>query len=154
MVVLTGRLARQGWAWAAGPRRTEDLPALVAHFVQRSSRHIGKSVLGASPQALALLKSHGWPGNIRELQNAVERAVVVAREEWLQPEDFALVAQAREPLGIGDPTLPPSEVERRHIEHVLNENRWNISQSARVLGVDRATLYNKIKRYGFTPPHA
>jgi two-component system, NtrC family, response regulator HydG len=132
--------------------RLEDIPALVQHLVHRSARHLGKAVLGASPQALQLLKQHAWPGNIRELVNAVERAVVVAHEEWLRPEDFALNIQTPELRGTVDPTLPLAEVERRHIETVLNENRWNISQSARILGVDRATLYNKIKRYGFTPP--
>ena len=132
--------------------RIEDLPALVQNFVRRSARHFGKAVLGASPQALALLRQHAWPGNIRELVNAVERAVVVAQDEWLRPEDFSLALPPPEIKPTADPSLPLAEVERRHIETVLNENRWNISLSARILGVDRATLYNKIKRYGFNPP--
>ena len=132
--------------------RLEDIPALVQHFIRKSSRQIGKAVVGANPQALVLLKRHGWPGNIRELLNAVERAVVVSQDEWLGPEDFALDVQPAKDRGASDPTLSLSEVERRHIEQVLLENHWNISQSARVLGVDRATLYNKIKRYGFAPP--
>jgi two-component system, NtrC family, response regulator HydG len=132
--------------------RLEDIPALVQHFVRKSARQIGKTVVGANPQALTLLKRHGWPGNIRELLNAVERAVVVSQDEWLGPEDFALEVQPAKDRGATDPTLSLSDVERQHIEQVLLENHWNISQSARVLGVDRATLYNKIKRYGFAPP--
>jgi DNA-binding NtrC family response regulator len=101
-----------------------------------------------APEALERLESHDWPGNVRELRNYVERAVVLGRPPTIEAHDL--------PIGIAKPasrTTPSrhlAEVERTHIEDVLDEQDWNISQAARLLGVDRGTLYNKIKKHGLT----
>ena len=90
-----------------------------------------------------------WPGNVRELENAIERAVVVGKERKIMSEDLPIFRP--EYL-----SLPPinslKEIEREHIGRILNGNRWNISKSAEILGIDRSTLYSKIKRYQIQKP--
>jgi DNA-binding NtrC family response regulator len=125
--------------------RAEDIPLLVEHFVERMSAEMGRKVDGVSREAMAMLLEHPFPGNVRELRNVVERAMVCAPGPLLQPADFRLpgtVAPA--------PTLNVSleEVERRHIASILEQADGNISQAARVLAIDRATLYSKIRKYG------
>jgi len=131
--------------------RPEDIPQLVQSFIEKASRQMGKVVTGVSPDAMSILRRRPWPGNIRELQNAVERAVVLAQGEELTHEDLAFGDEASAaPAADGDGALSLSDVEKVHIGKVLDQNGWNISLSARILGIDRATLYNKIKRYGLT----
>ncbi len=129
--------------------RMEDLPMLADYFLGRAAQRVGKSVRAVSRPALELLRGHSWPGNVRELQNAIERAIVVTKGEDLQASDFSLETREDHEKGQAErATMPLSEVEKRHIERTLHEQGWNISQCARLLGIDRATLYNKIKRYG------
>jgi len=92
------------------------------------------------------LVSYDWPGNVRELENAIERAMVVGREPEIQAPDFPLELAARPQPSAGQ-TL--EEVERAHILKVLEACNWNQSRAARILRIDRVTLYNKIKKYGF-----
>jgi DNA-binding NtrC family response regulator len=128
--------------------RREDIPLLAEHFLRKFAQSMNKPVHGISRAAMALLEQYEWPGNVRELQNAIERAVLLCRGREIQPEDLPLhVNEAREP-GVGR-TL--ADVERQHIARILHETRWNISQAARVLGIDRVTLYNKIRKYHLTP---
>jgi len=91
-----------------------------------------------------VLMHHDWPGNVRELENAVERALVVGRGAEIRPSDFAFQFQADEPKG--GKTL--EDVERVHIERILRETQHNLSRAARILDIDRTTLYNKLRRYG------
>ncbi len=124
--------------------RPEDIPLLAEHFRKKFAQSMNKPVLGISPAAMELLRKHDWPGNVRELQNAIERAVLVCRGREIQPEDLPLhVNEAREPA-VGKSL---ADMERQHIRRILQETNWNISQAARLLGIDRVTLYNKIKRY-------
>jgi two-component system response regulator HydG len=88
---------------------------------------------------------HEWPGNVRELENAVERALVVGRGTEIRPADFSFQFQADEVKG-GAKTL--DDVERAHIERILRETQHNLSRAARILDIDRTTLYNKLRRYG------
>jgi two-component system response regulator HydG len=97
-----------------------------------------------SAVAMDLLLNHDWPGNVRELENAVERALVVGRGGEISPADFSF--QFHQPDGAGGQTL--DAVERVHIERVLNETGHNLSKSARILDIDRTTLYNKLRKYG------
>ena len=92
-----------------------------------------------------LLSHYEWPGNIRELQNAMERAVLVCRDEAIGPRDFPVLEESK-PREPGERSL--AAVERDHIREVLEDAEWNISRSARLLRIDRVTLYNKIKKYG------
>ncbi len=124
--------------------REGDIPLLARHFVTKYANAMGKEALASSPEALDLLSSHRWPGNVRELQNAIERAMVVAQEGVIRPTDlpFQLTSQRLDQPG---DTL--AAVECRHIQAILDRTGWNISRSAEVLGLDRATIYNKIKKY-------
>jgi two-component system response regulator HydG len=97
-----------------------------------------------SPQAVDLLLAYDWPGNVRELENAVERAMVIGRGGEIQPADFPFQLQEQAPAG-GN-TL--EDVERAHIERVLRDTEGNLSRAARLLDIDRTTLYNKLRRYG------
>ena len=125
--------------------RKSDLPHLVEHFIRKYSLAMGKRVEGLTPEALDRLMHHTWPGNVRELENAVERAMVVGRAPLLQLEDFSLHFDNGLHPSEGDSL---EEVELAHIRHVLEQQDWNITHAADVLGINRVTLYNKIKKYG------
>ncbi len=125
--------------------RKSDVPALVEHFVRKFSLAMGKRVEGLMPEALDRLMHHTWPGNVRELENAVERAMVVGRPPLLRLEDFSLHFDNGLHPAEGDSL---EEVELAHIRHVLEQQNWNITRTADVLGINRVTLYNKIKKFG------
>ena len=126
--------------------RREDIPLLAEHFLRNFSRSMNKPVGRIAPAAAELLRGYDWPGNVRELQNAIERAVLVCRGGEISPEDFPLQLSG----GRGEPPGQSlAEVERRHIKRVLEESGWNVHRAARLLSIDRVTLYNKIKKYGF-----
>jgi two-component system, NtrC family, response regulator HydG len=127
--------------------RREDIPLLADHFVKKFSLAMNKKVERIAPEAIRLLQQHEWVGNVRELENAVERAMVVAHEPILRAEDFLLNGK-RAASGEGPRTL--EEAERAHILQVIEECGGNQTRAAEALGVDRVTLHNKLKRYGWT----
>ena len=129
--------------------RKEDIPLLAEHFLHRFAQETNKPVQQISREAMDEMMLYSWPGNIRELENAIERAVVIAKERKIRPEDLPIFRP--EFVSSGDEeTL--QEIEREHIMKILTKNEWNISKSADKLGIDRSTLYNKIKRYRFRRP--
>ncbi|HXE91059.1 MAG TPA: sigma-54 dependent transcriptional regulator [Terriglobales bacterium] len=129
--------------------RREDIPLLVDHFVRKFSLSMNKRIHRVVPEAIALLEQQEWPGNVRELENAVERAMVVAQEPELRVQDFLL----KPAPGLNEPrTL--EDAERIHILRVLEQCGWNQTRAADVLGIDRVTLHNKLKKYGWTRPAA
>jgi DNA-binding NtrC family response regulator len=130
--------------------RRSDIPQLAQHFVERFARQMDKRITGLSPAALELLVAHDWPGNVRELSNAIERAMVVGTPPEIRPADLPLHPPRQAGVGAGDVSL--AEIERRHIADVLQRTGWNISRTAEILEIDRATIYNKIKRYGLERP--
>jgi transcriptional regulator of acetoin/glycerol metabolism len=91
------------------------------------------------------LMLYEWPGNVRELSNAIERAVVVCKTRTITPFDLPIVKKLENELK--NKYFSLNDVEKHHISKILNENNWNISKSAAILGIDRSTLYNKIKLY-------
>jgi DNA-binding NtrC family response regulator len=126
--------------------RPEDIPALAEHFLDRFTTAMNRPPMRFSAAALETLRAHPWPGNVRELQNAIERAVVLGKPPTLEVADL--------PMRVGSGTDRPGplsleELERAHIRRVLESCDWNISQSAKLLGIDRGTLYSKIRRYGY-----
>jgi DNA-binding NtrC family response regulator len=126
--------------------RPEDIQALAEHFLERFATAMNRPQLTLAPAALEALRAYSWPGNVRELQNAIERAVVLGKPPTIEAADL--------PLRIGEASPRPGpmsleEVERGHIRRVLDASDWNISQAAKVLDIDRGTLYAKIRRYGF-----
>ena len=131
--------------------RREDIPPLVNHFVMKFAQAMNKRITRVSPAAMNQLQQHQWPGNVRELENAVERAMVVAEEPELREEDFALMP----PHGAGSMAARALEdVEKVHILRVLEECAYNQTRAAEVLRIDRATLHNKLKKYGWNRPFA
>ena len=129
--------------------RREDIPLLVNHFVQKFSREMNKRITRVAPQAMALLQQYPWPGNIRELENAVERAMVVSQEPEIREQDFTLKNNkaAAAPMTDGR-TL--DEIEKAHILRVLDDCGGNQTRAAEALDIDRVTLHHKLKKYGWS----
>jgi len=124
--------------------RREDIPLLVQHFLKKYSQETTKQVDHISPNALNRLQQYEWTGNVRELQNAIERAVVLSKRRTLRSTDFAFLDPGRP--GVKTPTL--KELEQDYIVAVLNSCNWNITQSAKILGINRVTLHKKMDRFG------
>jgi len=127
--------------------RHGDVPMLATYFLEKFSVQMNRKFTGFDRGAMDLLIAYGWPGNVRELENIVERAVVVGHEPLVRAHDLALTKPAE---GLEDLTI--EGIERRHIVRVLEDFAWNQTQAAKALGIDRVTLYHKIRRYGLKPP--
>jgi DNA-binding NtrC family response regulator len=132
--------------------RANDVLLLASKFIERFAQRSGKDVVGLSPEAANLLLHYSFPGNVRELENAMERAVALARFDRLTPDD--LPARMREsdsgqsrpnPWSL-DSLLPLDEVERQYIQRVLDAVGGHRAQAARILGIDRKTLFRKLSR--------
>ena len=130
--------------------RTEDIPELVQFFIERYREKMNKPVNGIEPEAIEMLLNYYWPGNIRELENSIERAMVVTKNNLLRKEDFIL-NQVDEKMSYHTEQSIES-VERTHILNVLEKHHWNISATAKVLGIDRVTVYKKLEKYGISRP--
>lgn len=135
--------------------RTGDVTLLAEHFIRKLAGAMGRRVDGLSPGARDLLERYPFPGNVRELQNAVERALILSDKPVLEPEDFQFFAlPTREPR-TGDARdegpLSLAEVERRAILSALERNAGRREQTARELGITRRTLLTKLKDYGVSP---
>ncbi len=129
--------------------RKEDLPLLTEHFIRRYAQETNKNIDRLSREAMDEMMLYEWPGNVRELENAIERAVVMSKSREIQPEDLPIFRPEHLTAPHGN-TL--KEIEKTHIAHTLDENQWNIAKSAKILGIDRSTLYSKIKRYQINKP--
>ena len=125
-------------------KRKGDIPLLVQHFLSKYSHETKKQVDRVTPQAMDLLRSYDWPGNVREVENAIERAVVLSKSRTLGTEDFSFLQSPR-PFFRANKTL--REMERDYIGEILEEQQWNVTQSAKILGINRVTLHKMIKRY-------
>jgi two-component system response regulator HydG len=128
--------------------RREDIPPLVDHFVRKFSLAMNKRITRVSPSAMNQLQQQPWLGNVRELENAVERAMVVGQEPELREQDFIFKPQSDVRPGGSSKTL--EDTERAHILRVVEECGGNQSHAADVLDIDRVTLYHKLKKYGWT----
>jgi len=127
----------------------EDIPPLAEYFLHRFAQDTNKVVDQISREALDEMMLYDWPGNVRELGNAVERAVVVGKSRKILPQDLPIF---RPEYVSSPPGRTLREVEKAHLESVLNETQWNVSKSAEILGIDRSTLYDKIKRHDLRKP--
>lgn len=136
--------------------RMEDLSELVEHFLAKYADKNKKRVSHVADEAMTLLKTYPWPGNIRELEHAVERAVAMTNTSVLFPEDFpaeisrnqnALLSQADSGVS-GSTKTSLEEMEKIHIMKVLTQVNYNKSKASEILGIDRATLYRKAQKYG------
>jgi DNA-binding NtrC family response regulator len=134
--------------------RDGDALELAGHFLKKYSARLGKQVLGFTPDASERIASYGWPGNIRELENCVQAAIALTTTEWITLDDLpAKVKKARKltPGPVEErPSLPLlEEVERQHIERVLRAVRGNKAAAARILGINRVTLYRKLAQTNY-----
>ena len=125
--------------------RTADIALIAHYFLEKYARSMNKNVTDISPEAMKILIQYNWPGNIRELRNTIERAlVVVGKKNRIESDDLNLLFLSKTNLQ-GDSL---EEIEKAHIQRILEQSDWNISRSAETLQIDRVTLYNKIKKYG------
>lgn len=132
-------------------QRAVDIPLLAEYFL---SRFGGADASSLAPDALSLLQEYQWPGNIRELRNVIERAVLLARGRVIRAQDLPLnlAAGAGSPSSMVGGQLTLEELERRHIESVLLQTKWHQGKAADALGISSKTLYRKIREYGFRRP--
>lgn len=124
--------------------RRGDIPLLVDHFMAVSANALKKPLCRVSQDALDVLMTYDWPGNIRELENAIERGMLVQKGDELCAADLPISNTGAKPSGN---SRSLEEIESRHIQEVLDSLDGNIAQAARVLAIDRVTLYNKIRKY-------
>ena len=135
-------------------KRPEDIETLALHFLKRFAAEAGRRVRGFTPEALAAMQSYHWPGNIRELRNSVERAVVLSQDEWIDAHELALshLSSAgdtgRIPSGPA-PFTPTTldEMERKHVLATLEAVGGNKTKAAAILGIERSTLDRKMARW-------
>ena len=141
--------------------RGDDVELLADHFRERFARQISKEVLAISAEAVEVLRAHAWPGNVHELEHVIERAVVVCRGTRIEPNHLSLIpreAAAPRPLNRvqrihpGANILPLKEAleapEKELILQALEALNWNRQETARVLDINRTTLYKKMKKFG------
>jgi two-component system, NtrC family, response regulator HydG len=133
--------------------RREDIPVLAEYFLARKSRPSHIKTL--SPEALRMLMSYDWPGNVRELEHALEGAMLLSRGDVIMAEDLSIhqhrtheESAAAAPPSVSDPPASLEEMEKVHIDRVLQQNGYNRARTAEALGISKKTLYLKIKRYG------
>ena len=124
-------------------RRT-DIPLIAKYFLTKYAQSMNKNVTDFSPQALEMISGYDWPGNIREVRNVVERAMVVAKGNQIQVEDLSFPFPSQSMPLVGESL---EEVEKNQIEKILNLTKGNIAQAAEILKISRLTIYNKIEKY-------
>jgi two-component system, NtrC family, response regulator AtoC len=134
----------------------EDVPALAAFYIDSFNREFRKSVKGVSPAAMKQLQSYGWPGNIRELRNAVERAMLLASSDWLEPADFPLVAAPARSTDVGL-QLPAHGVnlealEESLVRQALERAGGNQTRAAALLGINRDQIRYRMEKYALAKP--
>ncbi|HYO25998.1 MAG TPA: sigma 54-interacting transcriptional regulator [Lacipirellulaceae bacterium] len=141
-------------------KRPEDIPVLAEFFLRKFNEETGRKLKGYTPRAMEELLRYRWPGNVREMKNVIERAVVLARGEYVDHEDLVLsrlTTAGDTEVGYQAPSAgryqPESlaDVERAHILRTLTATAWNKSKTATILGIERSTLDRKIRRYALEP---
>jgi NtrC-family two-component system response regulator AlgB len=135
--------------------RDGDLIRFAEHYEKFFAEQCGRHVSGLSPEAVACIRAYAWPGNLRELRNAIERAVILAQHESISPEDFpAELRGDNTPIFVADQSLPQvgslislERLEEAHLRKIL-ERTPSLSEASEILGIDQATLYRKRKKIG------
>lgn len=123
--------------------RVEDIPLLAAHFIRKYCTSMSRDLISIEPAAMKHLEKFEFPGNVRELENMIERAIVIGNGREIKLKDLPMGKEAAVSA-----VESLEELEKRHIEQILLKYAWNISRTAKALNVDRVTLYNKIRKYG------
>lgn len=129
--------------------REEDIPLLANHFLKIYSQKYRKEARKLSNAAIKKLQRYSWPGNIRELQHALERAVIMGDNDCLEPEDFFFLSQKPDTQAAKEPdSYNLDEVEKSVIQRAVDKHNGNISKAAKELGLTRASLYRRLEKYG------
>jgi DNA-binding NtrC family response regulator len=126
--------------------RREDILPLAEHFLRKFSKDNDKAVRCFSPEVIEFIMNHSWPGNVRELENMIEHGVILAKNKEIRIAD--LPQESCQPAAAGGKTI--EDVTKSHIFQVLDETGGNITEAAKILGIQRMTLYNKLKKYDYT----
>jgi DNA-binding NtrC family response regulator len=137
--------------------RISDIPRLAQHFLVEVSEEAGRKVSGFTEESLTALRRYHWPGNVRELQNVIERAVLLGKGSTIAADDFPAHVAAGAPLPLVSSSHQPLKQalgapERQIILDALQANSWNRNATAEALGINRTTLYKKMKRLGVKDP--
>ncbi len=137
-------------------RRREDIPLLAGHFLSRFKKTRTTSITEISPEAMAILMAHDYPGNIRELENALEHALVLCDGDRIEPAHLPEALTGRNAVDppAGTPAAAANAMEARTIAAALRRHQWNRTAAAKELGFHKSTLYRKIKAYGIELPEA
>lgn len=131
--------------------RREDIPLLISHFMEKYSTALRKKIGSITPEAMEILSGYGYPGNVRELENIIERAVALADGEVVEVEDLPPDLQKLKFLSLNGQDLQTlEEVERRHILKALEKTDWNRNLTSEILALPRTTLWRKMKKYGIS----
>jgi two-component system response regulator AtoC len=128
-----------------------DVPLLLSYYIDQFNREFRKQVRGVTPEAMALLRGYRWPGNIRELRNAVERAMLLADGEWLGPEHFPVSISRRsadQPLELPEEGVSLESVERTLVLQALQRTGWNLTKAAALLGLNRDQIRYRVDKFG------
>jgi DNA-binding NtrC family response regulator len=128
--------------------RREDIAELAGYFLKKYSRKLSKTIMGLAPDALAALNNYEWPGNVRELENVIERAVILCDSLSILPADLSIPVRYYNPGSKEHLSL--DDIERDYIMKVLKQVGGNQSRTSQILGIDRKTLYLKLKKYGIS----
>jgi two-component system response regulator HydG len=131
--------------------RTDDIPELAVHYLRKYNPEFGKNVKSISPQAFQQLFAHAWPGNIRELESVIQKAVLFANQEVIEAGAIELGADRPGPASAPQPARPKintRKLTKEEITALLRDFKGNLNQAARVTGIARKTLYNKAAQYG------
>ncbi len=139
--------------------RKQDIPLLVDHFCRRFNRSIRREVTGVAPDSMEAILNYPWPGNVRELENCIERAFVVCHDSQIQPRHLPpeIIDRGVGPVGAAGASQDPNAAatsERERIIHVLKQTDWNVAKAARLLGIARNTLYQRLKSLNIDRPDA
>jgi PAS domain S-box-containing protein len=133
--------------------RLEDVPLLVEHFIDQFNTLQGKEILGVSDDALACLMAHDYPGNVRELENLIERAFILCRSGQIEREHLPEPLCHQTPIGpVADGSDAFKQMEASFLMSALRQHDWNRTETAKALGIHKTTLFRKIKALGLNPP--
>jgi transcriptional regulator with GAF, ATPase, and Fis domain len=130
--------------------RRGDILLLAKYYIDLFNREFKKRVRGLTPEAQQLLESYRWPGNIRELRNAIERAMLLIDHDWLEPSDFTTLTRPVTPAQFQLPSegVNLDEVERQLLVQALERVGWNQTQAAQLLGINRDQVRYRIEKFG------
>ena len=128
--------------------RPEDIPILARSILQNVCRRMGKAQVELNPEAETMLLRYHWPGNLRELANVLERAMILQQEDQLDPGALGLQVRLGAAPEAADALLPRREMERLHVERVMQRTAGNVTEAAQILGMARRTLYDRLKALG------